>query len=479
MASISLSPIGLLAAAALAVILALGEVCNKKVVEGQQVVAAVFWIRVFAVLGFTVLLLVFLLRGSPPLIHAAAALTPEDLQNIPALAEQLRNPVSPAAKKIAGKLLESTRHQLANYKSGADDAELAKSLSADLNSDRVIEGDLLYQPNDFAGVMLSAETTRILGMGPHGEGRSYANRLLLEDLFPGAIEKTRKTALFGMKGVMVPPQVAFGAYLLIEVMLVAASQSLTTLALKVSPLSLCIPFSSFTPIFLLGTGYVVLRELPTGIEMLGIGLIVLGGVLMHRKSFAVSWNAPLRAIFKERGSRYVLLATMIASVYGPIEKQLILMSDPLTTAFAYGLGTVIAFGILCWSFRIDIKQVMRQRPGWAVLSGLSDASTMVAQFIAVMYLPVVIAICIKRAGIVLTVLAGWLVFRERDITDRLIAAFAMMGGIAIFYLPLQPSQIMILTGVVLAVVALALYLTRRMVRGSTLAEEPLEASAPR
>jgi drug/metabolite transporter (DMT)-like permease len=122
---------------------------------------------------------------------------------------------------------------------------------------------------------------------------------------------------------------------------------------------------------------------------------------------------------------------------------------------------------------------MRQRPGWAVLCGLSDAGTMVAQFIAVMYLPVVIAICIKRAGIVLTVLAGWLVFRERDITDRLIAAFAMMGGIAIFYLPLDPSQVMILTGVVLAVVALALYLTRNTMRGSALADEPLEASAPR
>ena len=479
MASISLSPIGLLAAAALAVILAGGEVCNKKVVEGQQVVAAVFWIRVFAVLGFTVVLLVFLWKGSPPFVHAPAALKPEDFRNIPALAAELRNPANPVAQKVASSLSVTTRQQLVNYKSGFGDAELAKALSEDLNSERVIEGELLYKQRDFAGVALSSETMQVLGKGPHGEGRSYANRLLLEDLFPGTIAKTGKTALFGMKGVMVPPGTAFGAYLFIEVLLVAASQSLTTLALKVSPLSLCIPFSSFTPIFLLGTGYVVLRELPTGIEMMGIGLIVLGGVLMHRKSFAISWNAPLQAIFKERGSRYVLLATLIASVYGPIEKQLILMSDPLTTAFAYGLGTVIAFGILCLTFRIDLKQVMRQKPGWAVLCGLSDASTMLAQFIAVMYLPVVIAICIKRAGIVLTVLAGWLFFKERDITDRLIAAFAMMGGIAIFYLPLQPLQVLVLTGVVVLGVAAALFLTRRGVGESVLPKEPVEAPARR
>ena len=42
----SVSPLGLPFAAILAFFLAIGEVCNKKVVEGQQV-AAVFWIRIF------------------------------------------------------------------------------------------------------------------------------------------------------------------------------------------------------------------------------------------------------------------------------------------------------------------------------------------------------------------------------------------------------------------------------------------------
>ncbi len=166
---------------------------------------------------------------------------------------------------------------------------------------------------------------------------------------------------------------------------------------------------------------------------------------------------------------------MIASVFGPIEKQMILMSDPLTTAFGYGIGTLIAFGMLCKLLQIDFKQVMQQRPGWAVLAGLSDANTMFAQFIAVMYLPVVVVISIKRAGIVLTILAGWLIFKEQDITNRLIAAAAMMGGIAIFYLPLQFSQALTLTGVVVAGIAVALYLTRKSDRQSAIAES---AEAP-
>jgi hypothetical protein len=339
MSSLSLSSIGLLFAAVLAVLLAIGEVFNKKVVEGQEVVAAVFWIRVFAVLEFTVILLLFSWRGSPPLIHPPATIVAEDLQDIPALAYQLKNPANAAVERIADSLSETTRKRLADYGSSAGDLELSKSLREDFNGARIIKGDLLYNPGDFADVVLSAETRRVLGKGPRSEVRSYANRLLLEDLLPGAIANRQKCALFGMEGVMVAPWAAFAAYLLIEVVLVAASQFLTSYALKISPISLCAPFAAFAPIFLLGTGYVILSELPTPIQLLAISLIVVGGILMQRKLFAVSWKAPIQAIVKERGSRYILLATLIGSVFGPVEKQLILLSDPITTAFGYGIGT--------------------------------------------------------------------------------------------------------------------------------------------
>lgn len=473
MASIGLSPIGLIFAAILAVILAFGEVCNKKIVQGENVVSAVFWIRLFSLLEIIAVMMVFAWRGSPPLIHPAASIAEGDLGNIPALVNYLKNPANDAELNITGKLSASTLTELRNYRSGGSDAEISKSLSQDLNSSRIIEGSLLYNAHDFAGVALSAETRRVLANKPHGETQAYANRLLLEDMFPGAIRKNRGSALFGMQSVIVSSRVAFATYLLIEVILIACSQLLTSFALKVSAISLCIPFTTFTPLFIMGTGYVVLRELPTSIELLGIGLIVMGGILMHRKRFAVSWKAPILAIFKEKGSRYILLATLIGSVNGPIEKQLILMSDPLTTAFGYGIGTVVAFGILLKAMHIDVKQVIRQKPGWAVLAGLADANTMFAQFIAVMYLPVVITICIKRAGIVLTILAGWLIFKEHEITDRLIAAMAMMGGIAIFYLPLEMMQALTLTSIVIAAVAMALFLTRYRPTESALASESI------
>jgi drug/metabolite transporter (DMT)-like permease len=193
---------------------------------------------------------------------------------------------------------------------------------------------------------------------------------------------------------------------------------------------------------------------------MGIGLIVIGAMMMHRKLFSLGGKAIIQVLAKEKGSQAMLLSVAITSIFIPIEKQLILMSDSLTAVFVYGIGTVFGFWLLCKVRRVDIMQVMRQRPGAAMLSGLSDALQMLAQFIAVVYLPVVITMCIKRAGIVLTVLAGWLLFRERDVTDRLIGSSAMVGGIVLFYLPLQLSQALVLTSLMVVGLGLALYLTR-------------------
>jgi drug/metabolite transporter (DMT)-like permease len=474
---VGFSPIGLFFAALVAVLLAIGQVFNKKVVEGQDVISAVFWIRLFAAMVLPLVVLGFILKGSPPVIHAPAAIVQGDLQNFPALVDRLRNPANPAIQKIVGNLSETTRKQLANYQSGVDDAQLSKSLRDDFNSNRIIKGQLLYNPSDFAGVTLSTDTLNILGKKPHGEVQSYANRLLVDDLFPGVIAPSRNIALFGMKSVMVSPMNAYGVYLLIEIILVGASQLLNSYALKIAPISLCVPFTAFTPIFVLFSGYIVLSELPTVVGMMGICLIVVGGMLMHRKLFSVSWKAPIEAIFKEKGSRYMVLSVLLAAIFSPLEKQLVLMSDALTASFVYGIGTVFAFWILCLTLRVKIMQVMREVPMWAVLCGVMDAAMMLAQFFAVMYLPVVITMCIKRGGIVLTVLAGWIFFKERNIADRLIASMAMVGGIVLFYLPLQIPQAMTLTCIVVAGLAVALYLTRHAGRKNTLAAEPVKESA--
>jgi drug/metabolite transporter (DMT)-like permease len=76
------------------------------------------------------------------------------------------------------------------------------------------------------------------------------------------------------------------------------------------------------------------------------------------------------------------------------------------------------------------------------------------------YIPVVITVSIKRAGIVLSVFAGWLFFRERQITDQVIAASVMFCGVLILYLKVTPAQAFAIVAATLAGMSIALYATR-------------------
>jgi drug/metabolite transporter (DMT)-like permease len=163
---------------------------------------------------------------------------------------------------------------------------------------------------------------------------------------------------------------------------------------------------------------------------------------------------------REKGSRYILLLAFILSITNPIEKRLVTMSDPLTQAFAYCLGLCILFALLVRIRGAKCGVVMRTAPRWAILAGVMDAGALLLQLITYSYLAVVITVSIKRAGIVLSVLAGWLIFREREITDKLIAASVMLGGVLILYLPLDAAQALVLAVFILAGMGAALYATR-------------------
>ena len=109
---------------------------------------------------------------------------------------------------------------------------------------------------------------------------------------------------------------------------------------------MCVPFLAFTPVFLIPSAVHHSGQMPPPIKLLGVLLIVVGSLAMHRTLFAVGWLAPVKAIIEEKGSRYMLIVALIFSLTNPLDKKLVLMSDVFTEAFAYGTGPVLSFYLL-------------------------------------------------------------------------------------------------------------------------------------
>jgi uncharacterized membrane protein len=277
----------------------------------------------------------------------------------------------------------------------------------------------------------------------------------------GHIVMIRDTgALFGL--VHLPALATFAVYLAIDVSLITIVMWLYFRALQISPLSMCIPFLAFTPVFLIPTTYVLLGQKPQPVKVLGVLLIVVGSLAMHRKLFAVGWSAPIRAVIQEKGSRYMLLVAFIFSLTNPLDKKLVDMSDVYVEAAAYGMGLVISFYLLAKSQGGKFAAAAKGNVKWIALSGLFDAVSLLFQLASYTYLAVVITVSIKRAGIVLSVFAGWLFFKERGITDKVIASTVMFCGVLILYLPLDFVQGLWFMAATLAGMTVALYRTRLM-----------------
>jgi drug/metabolite transporter (DMT)-like permease len=256
------------------------------------------------------------------------------------------------------------------------------------------------------------------------------------------------------------PLPTFFIYLVLDVGLITIVMWLYFRALQIAPLSMCIPFLAFTPVFLIPSTYIILGQKPEPIKLLGVALIVVGSLAMHRQLFAVGWLAPVKAVLEYKGSRYMLIVALIFSLTNPLDAKLVKMSDVFTESFAYGVGLCISFYLLSKTQKGGFAAAARGNVKWIVLAGLFDAVSLLFQLASYAYIPVVITVSIKRAGIVLSVFAGWLFFREREITDKVIAASVMFCGVLILYLKVTPTAALAIVAATLAGMSIALYTTR-------------------
>jgi uncharacterized membrane protein len=163
--------------------------------------------------------------------------------------------------------------------------------------------------------------------------------------------------------------------------------------------------------------------------------------MMHWRLFAVGWSQPFRAIYRDKGSRYMLYVAVLLAVLTPLDKKLALMTDSYTQTVIYGAGMTVCFFIMVWAQRLRLLAVMQNRIGvWIALAGVIDAGALLLQFESYRYIDAVVVISIKRSGIILAVFFGWLFFGERNIGDKLMAATVMFVGVMILYLPLTFPQ---------------------------------------
>ena len=199
-------------------------------------------------------------------------------------------------------------------------------------------------------------------------------------------------------------------------------------ALKISPLSLSIPFLAFTPAFMILTGFFILAETINIWGGLGIGLIVAGGYILHFKKTQRNFLAPFSSFLHEKGSWFMLIVAILFAFAAVIGKKAILHSSPLFFSYFFFLtfNITVLTGLLLGR-RNNWQKIIHNSP-----KGLWLGTLLMIHIsfhgLAIAISTAVYMVAVKRSSILFTVLLSWLLLKETDIRYRGFGTLLMFIG---------------------------------------------------
>ncbi|MCK5466046.1 EamA family transporter [Candidatus Parcubacteria bacterium] len=214
----------------------------------------------------------------------------------------------------------------------------------------------------------------------------------------------------------------------------AVTTVLVIKALKYSDLSVVAPIATFTPLFLLITSPLITGEIPTIFGLLGVFLIVFGSYMLNIKKRGDGYIAPFKALLRERGALLMLVVAFLWSITSNIDKIGIQNSSPVFWAISVNAYvTLILFPVALFRLR-KLKSPFASGKLFQGLKtlvpiGIVAALMLVCQMTAISMALVVYVISIKRISAVISVLFGYLIFKEKNIKERLIGSAIMIVGV--------------------------------------------------
>jgi len=200
-------------------------------------------------------------------------------------------------------------------------------------------------------------------------------------------------------------------------------------AIKVSPLSISLPFLAFTPVFVIVTGNLILGESVRMFGCAGIMLIVIGSYCLNLSHIKTGLLAPFKAILREPGSRLMLFVSFVYSMTATIGKLAILHSNP----YFFGVVYFVIFTVIMVSFFPVVSDVklshITERPWAGFVLGATVALMIFSHMLAISMVEAAYMLSLKRTSLLFGVLYGAVWFKEERIRERLTGAVIMIAGV--------------------------------------------------
>lgn len=209
---------------------------------------------------------------------------------------------------------------------------------------------------------------------------------------------------------------------------------LYTRALKVSPMSLTIPFLSLTPVFLIATSYAMLGETVSLRGASGISLIAAGSYTLNLHRVRYSVLEPFRAILKEEGSMLMIIVAFIFSITSSLGKMAIEHSSPIFFGSFYFILVTVVFTPIALSKSSGMPAIHKKDFLPLFPIGFTFAMMIIFHMLALDLTRVAYMVSVKRMSLLFSVMYGYFLFNEKNIGERAIGSLLMLAGFLLIVL---------------------------------------------
>ena len=217
-------------------------------------------------------------------------------------------------------------------------------------------------------------------------------------------------------------------------LIVSASWVFVYYAMRALPLSIIAPIRASSPLWTLCGAILLFHEIPTPIQAAGMTAIITGYWL-----FSVAGKAEGIHFTRHIGIVYAFAGTLLGAGSALYDKYLLrscgLERNTLQLWFALDLVVILGIGLLAqraaglqrtrftWRWTIPVVGILLMAADWFYFGALSEEGVAIS-----------VLSLIRRSSVVLTFIAGALLFHERNLRKKGMALTAILAGVALLCL---------------------------------------------
>lgn len=228
----------------------------------------------------------------------------------------------------------------------------------------------------------------------------------------------------------------FWSSILLASTLDAAGNVFSVKSLQEIELSVFGPLNAYKPVVATVTAALLLQEYPSWVGLAGILIVIAGSVLLHYEP-RLSWKETgIKKMFRSRGFWYRLTAIVLYSISVVYLKESIMDSSPVITLVFWSILGWLSLVLL--TFLLGLIKKMNFRKNYQLIKIEKEAFFGMAFFFLVTQLFTLLvfekkflgySLAIFQLSALLNIFLGYRIFREKNISFKLIGTLVMVVGV--------------------------------------------------